>query len=219
MKRILRILIFGVIFGLAALALQLFFKVDDVTFWRYYIYFAIGVVFLAIVVNSIYFARYTGRLRSLASLLEQGKTRQFVAEIEPMVTTVKNRYLKNLLTVNLSAGYYDLKQYDRAVLLLKDIAGERLPANVKIVYDINMFVNLFFGGKTEEATDYYTAHKATFDRFADGESYGGNIAVIETCMALQNGDKETATDILQGAKRRFNNPRLAKSFAELEQLL
>ena len=220
MKRIWKIIVIGVCSGLVLVALQMALHIDRDVFLRWYWAAAAVVVLGAVLVNVGYNIFYQKRMQKLVPLLEAQKPREYVAGVEQLLKTAKGQSLRNILTMNLSAGYIDLKEFSKAIELLEGISDRRLVGTaVKTVCRLNLCTCYFQTGQGEKALALYRDSQSIFEAQRKGGLYGGNIAIVDILAAIQKQEYSQAEQLLDRARRTWDAPRFQEAFQEIEQVL
>ena len=220
MKRIWKIIVIGVCSGLVLVALQMALHIDRDVFLRWYWAAAAVVVLGAVLVNVGYNIFYQKRMQKLVPLLEAQKPREYIAGVEQLLKTAKGQSLRNILTMNLSAGYIDLKEFSKAIELLEGISDRRLVGTaVKTVCRLNLCTCYFQTGQGEKALALYRDSQSIFEAQRKGGLYGGNIAIVDILAAVQKQEYSQAEQLLDRARRTWDAPRFQEAFQEIEQVL
>ena len=220
MKRIWKIIAIGVCAGLLLGVLKGALHIDEDVFMRWY-WAGAGVVILgAVLVNVIYNICYQKRMKKLVPLLEAQKPREYITGVEQLLQTAKGQNLRTILTMNLSAGYIDLKEFDKAIELLEGISDKRLAGSaVKTVYRLNLCICYLQSGQGEKGLELYGSSQAIFKSQRDGKLYGGNIAILDILAAIQKKEYSQAEELLDEARQRWIAPRFQEAFQEIEHTL
>lgn len=185
MKRIMKIFIIGVCIGIVALLIQKSFHIDEDVFMRGYYIAAIVIVIGAVLFNILYNRYYFKKVRVLSEQLLEEKPQAYIEGMQALLKTAKGRYLQNTLRLNLTAGYMEQKRFEEAIEILEGLSEkQRKGAVVNVVYCINLFICYFETNQYEKATALYQANVQLFQKFRGGKSYGANIAILDTLMAI-----------------------------------
>ena len=220
MKRILKVVALGVCGGLASVALQTALRIDQDVFLHWYWIAAAAVVLGAVLVNVVYNIFYQQKMKKLVPLLEAQKPREYIAGVEQLLKTAKGQNLRKILTMNLAAGYIDLKEFDRAVELLEGISEKGLAGSaVKTVYRLNLCTCYFQSGRGERALELYRDSQKIFEPQRRGKLYGGNIAILDILAAIHSGQYSQAEQLLNKARQTWNDPHFQEAFQEIESTL
>lgn len=220
MKRSLKIIAIGVCVGLLLGVLRGALHIDEGVFMRWYWAAGVAVVLVAVLVNVIYNVYYQKRMQKLVPLLEAQKPQEYIAGVERLLQTAKGQGLRTILTMNLSAGYIDLKQFDKASELLEGISDKRLVGStVKTVYRLNLCTCYFQSGRGEKALELYDNSQTIFKAQRNGRLYGGNIAILDMLAAMQKKEYVQVEDLLDRARQTWDNPRFQEAFQEIENTL
>lgn len=216
MKRIMKIFIIGVCIGIVALLIQKSFHIDEDVFMRGYYIAAIVIVIGAVLFNILYNRYYFKKVRVLSEQLLEVKPQAYIEGMQALLKTAKGRYLQNTLRLNLTAGYMEQKRFKEAVEILEELSEkQRKGAVVNVVYCINLFICYFETNQYEKATALYQANVQLLQKFRGGKSYGANIAILDTLMAIMKKDYQEAEDLLEKAKQTYDAPPFQKAFQEI----
>lgn len=220
LKRILKIVALGVFIGLVSAALQMALHIDQDVFLHWYWIVAAAAVAGAVLINVAYNIFYQQKMKKLIPLLEAGRPQEYVAGVEKLLETVKGQSLRKILTMNLAAGYIDLKEFDRAAQLLEGISDKGLVGSaVKTVYRLNLCTCYFQSGRGEQALELYHDSQAIFEPQRKGKLYGGNLAILDMLAAIQSGEYSRAEQLLDQARRTWGDARLQEAFQEIGHTL
>lgn len=219
MKHILKVIGIGVILGLALLLIQKALHIPEELFMRYYWLFGAAVVTVAVLFNHFYHRSFLKKMKAAAILLEQGKPQEYIQAVEALRQKAKGRYLQNLFTLNLSAGYCDLKEYKKAIELLKSLEDARLYHDLKLVYHINLCICYFYDGQSEKALALYENSQKLFRPPLAAKLYSGNIAVLDVFALMEQGETDRAKELLATTREAHPDLRLQADFAYLEEKL
>lgn len=220
MKRVLRIVAAGTLLGFILVMIRSVFQIDKDEFLRGCWMTAPAVVLGAAAVNVLYNVTYQRKMRGIAALLEAGKPEEYIAEMEKLLQTARGRNLRNVLKLNLAAGYMDIKQYDTAVSMLEELSGKRLLGSaVKMVHRLNLSMSYFYTAQYEKAMELYNGSRRVFEPYRNSKAYGGHIAAVDILAAIENGRYEEAKGLLDMARKSWSSPRLQDAFAMLDASL
>lgn len=195
------------------------FSIDRNVFLLGYWIAGAAVLVLLAAVGRLYYGKYQRGMVEAAKLREEGKTEEYIAQVEKLLESAKGQQLRNQLRLNLTAGYCDLKQYDRAAAILEELAGEKLKGVVRTVHRLNLCCCYFYMGEWEKAMEWYGKSQGEFASFRNTAEYGGNVAVLDIFAEIARGQKERAGEMLENAKETWRNPRLQEDYQYLERLL
>ena len=207
MKRIAKIIIIGICFGLTLLLLKVIFGIDDTTFMRGYWIVAPAIVIGALIINVCYNLFYFNKVKK-------------IVRIEDLLKTAKGKNLRNILELNLAAGYIETKQFDIAIPLLEKLSHKRLKGSaVNVVHKINLCLSYFETAQYDKAITIYNENQRLFQQYKHNKIYGGNIAMLEVIASIINEQYDQAEELLNYAKKIYDDPRLQKSFQEFFDIL
>ena len=128
--------------------------------------------------------------------------------------------MRNILELNLAAGYIEAKQFDIAIPMLEKLSHERLSgSSVNVVHKINLCLSYFETAQYEKAITVYNENQGLFQQYRHHKIYGGNIAILDIIAAIINEQYNQAEELLDTAKKMYDDPRLQKSFREILDIL
>ena len=218
-KRYLMFFTVFVILGIALAFVKKKLNISDSAFWKFYYTLSAALLIGAVAFNSFYHKKYVGKMRRAIKILDDNNTEEYIKVVEQMLKKAKGRYLHTLLTVNLSVGYTELKDYKKALELLKSVSENRMYGELKMVHKLNLCCNYYYDGQREAAKSIYNENLKIFKSYRDTPIYGGNIAVIDIFMEIEKQNFELAEKIFTSAREKWDNPRLQEDFLYIEQLL
>ena len=220
MKRTLKILAFGLGMGIILVVLQEGLNIDREVFLQGYWTVALAVLVGCVLINVNYNIRYQRRMKKLAARLETGRTEDYLAGVEELLSRAKGRNLRNILRLNLAAGYLEAGQPDRALPILEELSGQRLRGRgVKLCHRLNLCTAYFYTGQYDRAMALYRASQALFAPCRNSPAYGGNVAVVDILALVQDGQYDQARQKLDAARQAWTGTRLEDAFQELEGFL
>ena len=218
MKRLLRIIFIGIGLGILLSLIQRVFQIETHTFLRGYWMIAPALVVGAILINVLYNLHYHRKMRDILTLLKEGRAADYVDAMEALIQTAKGTRLKDILRLNLSAGYCELKQFDTAVRILEALPYARFQGAVKLVYCLNLCVSYFHTTQWEKALALYRENEPLIARYRTGP-YGGNVAELDIIAAILAGQFDQAEHLIASARTAWEDPRLQEDYCQLESIL
>lgn len=219
MKHFCKVVAAGIVLGLLLAAVRELFQMDEAAFIHFYLVAGIAVVAGAALLNLLYTGKYQKRMRQALALLEEGRAREYTEAVENLLASARGRALRNLLQLNLSAGYCEQKQFDRAIGVLEELSGERLWGMMKAVHRLNLSLCYFYTRQGEKALALYSESRESFSRFRGNPALGGNLAVLDMFAAIECGRYDEAGGLLESARKSWDNPRLQEDYRYIEDLL
>lgn len=220
LKRVARIILIGIGIGLALLLFKKSIGIDDKTFMHGYWITSITIVLGAVLINLCYNLIYFNKSKKIIKLLSEEKPQEYIAGIENLLKTAKGKILRNILELNLAAGYIEAKQFDIAIPMLEKLSHERLSgSSVNVVHKINLCLSYFETTQYEKAITVYNENQGLFQQYRHHKIYGGNIAILDIIAAIINEQYNQAEELLDIAKRKYVDARLQKSFQEILDIL
>lgn len=154
------------------------------------------------------------------ALYEGGEYKKFVGEMEELISGTRNKYLQNLMKLNLGAGYLDLNQPEKLVDLYKSMDVKVLKnKNLKLVYRLNLAIAYF---KLEDRPSFEAILKANEDFFAsfeDHKAYGENVRQLYLMREIVEGHFDQAQERLNTLRAQSKKPKMIDTYNELETII
>lgn len=220
MKRILKIIVLGTCLGLAMIVLQKSLNIDTNDFMHMYWIAAIAIILGALLINVVYNIPYQQKVQKAAKLLEDGKTYEYIDELKKLLKTAKGQNLRNVLSLNLAAGYLEAKEFNIAIPMLEELSGKRLTGSgVKAAHRINLCMCYFDTEQYDKAIALYDESRRLFDQYRNSKPFGANIIILDIFMAVQAKQYAQANALLDTAKKTYDTPRFQKAFCEMAEIL
>lgn len=220
MKRIGKVILFGVCLGLVLVLIQNSFQIPEDVFMQGYWIAAIVVVLGALAINIFYNLYYMAKMKKLLPLLYGGEPRRYIAGMEALIKTAKGKTLRNTLELNLAAGYMEEKDYGTAISLLEAVEPRQLRVDsARVVWAINLCESYFLAGQREKAQALYDSTRPLFAKFRTGKLYGGSIAIVDVLEEISLGEFEQAKILLDKAKSTYKEAYLQKAYEEIGAIL
>lgn len=220
MKRVFKVVIFGVCLGLLLLVIQQGLQIDRDLFMRYYWLIGSVVVLGAVLINVGYNLSYQRQMAKIAKLLDAGRTDEYLAGLEKLLQTARGKNLRSILQINLAAGYIEAKQFAAAVELLEGLDTERLKGRaLKMVYRLNLCLSYFGAAQYDKAMAAYNAGKKDWDFFRSNKDFGGNIALLDILAQIQQKNFDQAKSLLAETQSVWANPRLQAYFQQIDNFI
>lgn len=219
MKRFLKMVILGSCVGGLVLFIKIAFHISNATIWKYYLIFSAIVIGGTIGFNLCYNFYYQKKMNAAAQLYKADRIEEYIVELERMRSRAKGRFAIALIAVNLSAGYSELKRFDKAIEILQSISDVKLSGVLKVVYRINLCSSYFYQKQTDRAMEVYENSQKIFAKYRDGELYGGNIAILDIYAAISRGDYAYAGKMLKIAQETWKNSRFLEDYQYFEDIL
>lgn len=218
MKRYLKIIFFGLILGISLVMIRAGLQIEQAVFMRGYWIISGMVILTAFLGNAAYLLFYHRKLQKLSELLNEEKPQEFLSGIAAMQKTAKGKTLQDVLSLNLAAGYLELKQFDRAILLLEEMAAKKLKGEtLKLVHGLNLCMGYFETGQIEKGQALYGECEPLFAKYRNGKLYGANVAVVDILAAISREQYDQAEALLEAATAAYPGPRFQKAYCELAE--
>ncbi|MDO5026904.1 MAG: hypothetical protein Q4E50_03625 [Tissierellia bacterium] len=218
MKKKTKILIsVGVVLGLGIFLIKEAFQIEDEILFSYYWKIGLGFLISVIVINSLYLLYYLNKAKKLLDLYNKKDFRNFIDEHEKIIKKVKSRILKDQFSVNLSAGYIENGELEKARDLLEDMDFNCIKdEKISLVYAINLCVVYFELQDYKRFKEYYDGHQDLFKKFKDDKNYKKNIYELEIMYTIVvDRTYKKAEEMIEEAKQKWSDQKSQKDFNDL----
>ena len=169
MKHSLKVILAGVVLGIALLVLTNVLHIDERVFLSVYWKLGLALILLVAIMNTGYYFYKLRQLKPVMALYEGGDYKKFVDELENLISGTRNKYLQNIMKLNLGAGYLDLNQPAKLVDVYESMDVNYLKnKNLKLVYRLNLAIAYF---KLEDLPSFDRIFKANEAFFASFEEH------------------------------------------------
>ena len=121
MKHSLKVILAGVVLGIVLLVLTNVLHIDERAFLSVYWKLGLALILLVAIMNTGYYFYKLRQLKPVMALYEGGDYKKFVDELENLISGTRNKYLQNIMKLNLGAGYLDLNQPAKLVDLYESM--------------------------------------------------------------------------------------------------
>lgn len=220
MKSIRNVMIIGLCIGFASLMIQKLFAIDEGAFMHGYWLVAWMIVIGAALINIFYNMYYYNKTEKIAKLLHEGKPQEYIDGIEALLKTARGKNLRNILVLNLAAGYMETKQFDVAIAILEEVSDKQLKGSaVNVVHRINLGISYFETAQYEKIIALYNENQSLFQKYRNHKVYGANIAILDVMIAIINKEYDQAEKLLDTAHRKYLDSRFQKAFCEISHTL
>lgn len=220
MKRAGKIVILGACIGIVLLIIQRSLAIDMDTFNKGYWLAAPFIILGVVLINLFYNMYYMKKTQQYARLLQAGKPQEYIAGMEGLLKTAKGKNLRSILTLNLSAGYVELKQFDKAIAILEGLSAQDLKGSaINVVHRINLCMSYFETEQYKKAIALYRESEPLLNKYRSGQSYGGYIALLDMLAAAYEKDYQRAEELRQKALQTYPDPRVQKALQEMGEKL
>ena len=218
-RRVGRTLAIGVALGISLGFITSVLDIDKDVFMKYYIVAAILIVAGVFLYNYLYIRKHNQEMSQAINLLNEGKTEEYMVRVSELERKVKGKALKNLMRLNLTAGYCDLKEYEKALEILETLRKEKLKGDVELVWRLNTCLCYFYTGRTKEAMQLYNESKAFFSASKKKGLHVPNIAILDMLAMIHDGRKKEARQYLEFAREKWPQIRLEEDYRMIDALL
>ncbi len=216
----LRVIIWGVGFGVLVLTLRRLLHIPDHQFLSFYLIASVVFILCALTVNIIWQISFQKKLAGLSRILYQQKDPdRFIAENEKLLQTVKSEFNKGLILINISAGYSEKEDYRRAKDILLQVSEKHIKGFYKVIYNHNLCYFYFMLGENTSGLAVFNANRNVFMKFENHPTLGGSIAVNRIYCHIAAGETEQAKLLYGQAKSKYTDPRFDKDWAKLDKIL
>lgn len=220
MKRTIKILGLGFLLGILLLIIKEIFKIDSDVLLSYYWKIGLLVLFLILVINSLYYIIYMNKIKKIMPLYTQGNYHQYIKEMEQLLEKVKGKTLKNILKLNISAGYLELGDYKKGQQIIDQIESENLKdKNLILVYWVNKCVVHFKLNEYDEYKSIFHEKRELFNKYKENPLYKKSINDLEIMYAIVNEDYKLADKLIEQSMDRWSDEKSRKEYIDLDLIV
>ena len=219
MKRMRFILGLGLLIGLVLTGVRILFDIDKDTFMSYYWVVGTILVIAAAGIYALRTSKSTKEMNKAIRLLNEGRAEEYIAIVEKLERNAKTTAMRNLLRLNLTAGYCDLQEYDQAIAILEHLGREKLNKEMELVRRLNLCACYFYNEQTEEAMALYEENRDLFEETKQKGKHQINLILLDMFTKLELGEYDEVRTILKETKKQWEGPRLEKDFRKIEARL
>lgn len=216
MKRILKICGIGMCIGILLAMIQIYFNIDDSVFWRGYCIAAIVIVVGAVLINFLYNRYYFKKIRCLAEEYLKKDPQKYIDGMEVLLKTAKGKVLRNILFLDLTTGYMEKQDYEKAIVMLEELADRQLKgAAIWLFHCYKLFFCFFQTQQYEKANSLYNENQKLIEKFRHHKNHGAYVAILDVLSAMIHENYQKAEEILESAKKTYEET----SFQEIFQVI
>ncbi|NLZ75776.1 MAG: hypothetical protein GX914_04660 [Erysipelotrichia bacterium] len=117
-NKIIKLVGLGIILGVVMSIIQIIFKIDSKLFFSYYWKFSLVFLLLVVLINVVYFVIMAKKIDNMLKLYNEGRYQEYITEMEKILEKAKGTQLKNMIRINLSAGYLKNNEYEKSLNVL-----------------------------------------------------------------------------------------------------
>ncbi|MDO5018085.1 MAG: hypothetical protein Q4E02_02170 [Lagierella massiliensis] len=219
-KKVFKIIGLGLIVGLLVLLVQIVFKLNNEVVMSYYIKISVIVLFLVLVVNSLYFIYMTRKMKNYLTLFYEEKYDEYIDVMEKFLQKARGNALKNIIKINLSAGYIELKDYEKGKELLETLEIHKIKdEQLRLVQWNNLCVAYFHLGEYDKFKEIYSKQENLFERNKDNVNFAKAIAELKVLYLIIEGDFIKAKDLLSEIREKWDNEKYKAEYDKIENII
>lgn len=220
MKHYIKLVLLGVCIGIVSMLIQHAFHIEEDVFLLGYWSIAITIILLVVLFHTGYHLLYFKKMKHAIQLLEACKPQEYIEAMEHLLQTAKGKELKKVLRLNLTAGYCDLKEYEKALQILESMDNGKLKGGLQLVHHLNLCICYFYTGQIEKAMTLYQIPKESFSIYRKHpDSFTQYFFSLDILAAIATKDLRKADTLLKQAEETWHDPRSQKMYTETRSLL
>lgn len=220
MKHSLKVILAGVVLGIVLLVLTNVLHIDERAFLSVYWKLGLALILLVAIVNTGYYFYKLRQLKPVMALYEGGEFKKFVDELENLISGTRNKYLQNIMKLNLGAGYLDLNQPAKLVDLYESMDVNYLKnKNLKLVYRLNLAIAYFKLQDQPSFDRIFKANEALFASFEAHATYGESVGQLYLMEEISQGHFDRARERLTTLRGNSKKPKMMNTYNQLEGIL
>lgn len=216
MKRIVKICVIGVCIGIILAMIQIHFHIDESVFWRGYSVAAVVILVGTTLINLLYNRYYFKKIRTLGEQYLKEDTQKYIDGMRELLKTAKGQALRNILFLDLTAGYMEKGDYAEAIRMLDELAKRRMKgSSFKVFHCYKLFICYFETQQYDKAISLYNEKQKLIEKFRHHKNYGAYVAILDILAAMILENYQEAEEILGSAKKTY----LQTSFQEMFRII
>lgn len=220
MKRTAKILGLGFLLGILLLIIKTIFKIDSGVLLSYYWKIGLLILALVVIINIVYYKSYMNKMKKILPLYTQGNYDQYIKEMEQLLEKAKGKTLKNILKLNISAGYLELGDYKKGKEIIDQIESENLNnKNLILVHWINKCVVHFKLREYDEFRGIFHEKSELFEKHKENPLYQKSINDLEIMYAIVNEDYQRADKLIVESMDRWSDEKSRKEYIDLDLIV
>lgn len=207
----------GFVLGIVVLILQIIFEIPDAAVRKGFFIGAPIVIIGAMIINIVWQINFQKKARKLFDLLKKdNKPDLFIKENEKLLNQVRSPYNIAFISINLSVGYAEMKDYEKALEVLEQVPLKGLKGINKIVYYVNQAYYYFMLGDQDSALNIIDTYQSAFREFEEHQSLGKHIKLNQVFYLSAKDQIEEAEALLASLKKTETDKGFLKTLEEIE---
>lgn len=219
MKKRMKIIGMGFVLGIFMVVIQKAFAIPEDVFLKKYYIVGISIIVLAVLFNIFYNLSYYKKVVKAITLLKNGRPQEFIERMETIKEKAKGSALRRILDINLGAGYYHLKQYEKTIALLEPLCEVKLKGEIQIVWLLNLCLSYFQIQQNKKAVELYYQSKSKFDKFKSMGKYTENIILLEIFVALEKSEFALAEELILTLEKSVTDESVKDEISDIRESL
>ena len=219
MRRMRFMLGIGLSLGLLLTLVRMVFGIDQDTFMNYYWIVGTIMVVIAALFYALRTSKSTTEMNKAVNLLNEGKAEEYIRIVEKLQVNAKTEGMRNLLRLNLTAGYCDLEDYETAINILEELRRKKLRGEMDLVWRLNLCYAYFCNGDNDVAMEIYEENEAKFEEAKAKGKHQVNLMILEMFVMMERGQYVEARKMLKDMKRDMDIPRLQRDYKLIDARL
>lgn len=220
MKKVYKVLAAGIGLGLLITILSIAFKWEEDKVLYYYWRIGFVILLIILIVNTCYYFYKVKQIKKLMKLFEEEKYQSFVDQMEKLIAKTKVKTIKNIMKLNLGAGYIELKDPKKTLEIYKTLDPKKLSSKeLKLVYWLNTMVSYF---RLEDYKNFKIAYKDNGEilkAFENNKNYSNSIQEVYILKAILDEDLDQAREKLEELKNKSTKAKSKDDYENLEKLI
>lgn len=218
-NKIIKLVGLGIILGVVMSIIQIIFKIDSKLFFSYYWKFSLLFLLLVVLINVVYFVIMAKKIDNMLKLYNEGRYQEYITEMEKILEKAKGTQLKNMIRINLSAGYLKNNEYEKSLNVLDSIVEKKLNNQQQLEFAYwNNKCETYFGLKDyQKFEEIYNLKLSLFEKFQDNDYHQQSVLELKLLNYIVKEQFEEARDLLQELRNKFSDSKNQKFYAEIEK--
>ncbi len=188
----------GVALGLSLLFIEIFFKVPVNEYLENYWYVGIFIVLAVAIIEVVISLLFSKKLLNITKTIYNDDNGEgFILENQRLLEKTRGKVQKNLIRINISAGYSYMRDFESAKAVLEQCDLDNLSGINLTIHSINLAFSNFKLNEPDRAIKIMDACRDKLQKFEQHKTLGGSIATLYILEHIAEGRNEEAKALLE----------------------
>lgn len=214
----IKAIILGVVIGIFMVVVENVFNIPrDVMRKAYFILGAVAIVG-SVAINILWQKNFQKKVQALMPILyEENNPDLFIEENKKLLENMRSPYNKAFLLLNISVGYSDKRDYQKAKEILLQIPENAIRGLNGIIYYIDLVYYNFKLMNMDEVIAIMDKHEKEFKAFENHKTIGKHIKLNQIFYLRAKNELEEADKLISILEKESTDKRLLGDLEELKK--